>query len=52
VTAIAVLRVGVCQTPEILGDIDAALTCIEDLARRDDGRKADLLVFPEGFLQG
>ncbi|MBB2946996.1 putative amidohydrolase [Actinoplanes lutulentus] len=43
------LRVAACQTPEILGDPEAALTYIEDFARRTD---ADLLLFPECFLQG
>ena len=46
------LRVGVCQTPEILGDVGAALACVEDFARRGDDRGVDLLVFPECFLQG
>ncbi|MCP2322124.1 putative amidohydrolase [Hamadaea flava] len=44
------LRVAACQTPEILGDVDAALTCVEDFARR--AGDADLLLFPECFLQG
>ncbi|MGK5685304.1 carbon-nitrogen hydrolase family protein [Actinoplanes sp. URMC 104] len=42
--------VGVCQTPEILGDVEAALDVVHDFARRADG--VDLLVFPECFLQG
>jgi predicted amidohydrolase len=46
------LRVGACQTPEILGDIDAALGCIEGFARQADEHSVDLLVFPECFLQG
>jgi predicted amidohydrolase len=46
------LRAGACQTPEILGDIDAALTCLEDFARHGDDQDVDLLVFPECFLQG
>jgi predicted amidohydrolase len=41
-------RVGACQPPEILGDVDAALSVIEDFARTDAG----LLLFPECFLQG
>jgi predicted amidohydrolase len=42
------LRVAACQTPEILGDVEAALRCIEGFA----GQEADLLLFPEAFLQG
>ncbi|NUT20961.1 MAG: carbon-nitrogen hydrolase family protein [Hamadaea sp.] len=44
------LRIAACQTPEILGDVDAALTCVEDFARQ--AGDADLLLFPECFLQG
>jgi 5-aminopentanamidase len=46
------LRVGACQTPEILGDIGSALACIEDFATRADTHGVDLLLFPECFLQG
>ena len=42
------VRVGACQTPEILGDVDAAIRVIEGFATD----RADLLVFPECFLQG
>ncbi|MEV0649140.1 carbon-nitrogen hydrolase family protein [Phytomonospora sp. NPDC050363] len=45
----ASLRVGACQTPEILGDVEGALRCVEEFAGRAD---ADLLLFPECFLQG
>ncbi|HEX4216696.1 MAG TPA: carbon-nitrogen hydrolase family protein [Candidatus Dormibacteraeota bacterium] len=44
-----VVRIGACQTPEILGDEDAAVACIKEFAERAD---ADLLLFPECFLQG
>ncbi|NUO56908.1 MAG: carbon-nitrogen hydrolase family protein [Hamadaea sp.] len=44
------MRVAACQTPELLGAVDAALACIEDFARR--AADADLLLFPECFLQG
>ncbi|MBM2619861.1 carbon-nitrogen hydrolase family protein [Actinoplanes sp. LDG1-06] len=44
------MRVGVCQTPEIVGDERSALAVVHDLARQAEG--ADLLVFPECFLQG
>jgi predicted amidohydrolase len=46
------LRVGACQTPEILGDIESALLCIEDFAAQADAQGVDLLLFPECFLQG
>jgi predicted amidohydrolase len=46
------VRVGACQTPEILGDVEAALACIEAFARRPDADDVDLLLFPECFLQG
>lgn len=42
------LRIGACQTPELLGDPDAALDLIAGFARHD----VDLLLFPECFLQG
>jgi 5-aminopentanamidase len=45
-------RIGACQTPEILGDIEAALRCIDQFARRSDAADVDLLLFPECFLQG
>jgi predicted amidohydrolase len=43
------MRVGACQTPEFLGDIEAALVCLESFAGPAD---VDLLLFPECFLQG
>ncbi len=46
------LRIGACQTPEILGDVEAALACIEDFARQPCSDALDLLLFPECFLQG
>jgi predicted amidohydrolase len=44
--------VAACQTPEILGDIDAALARIGDFAGRAAGQGVHLLLFPECFLQG
>ncbi|MCO8269419.1 carbon-nitrogen hydrolase family protein [Actinoplanes sp. TRM 88003] len=44
------MRVGVCQTPEIVGDVQAALDLIREFAEQADG--VDLLVFPECFVQG
>ncbi|GIG65341.1 carbon-nitrogen hydrolase family protein [Phytomonospora endophytica] len=46
------LRIGACQTPEIVGDVDGALSCLEDFAVQAVERDVDLLLFPEGFLQG
>jgi predicted amidohydrolase len=46
------LRVGACQTPEILGDTELAVEWIADFAAEADGHGVDLLLFPEGFLQG
>ncbi len=40
-------RIGACQTPEIIGDVDAAVRCIRgfcEQAEREGG--ADLLLFP------
>ncbi|WP_229073332.1 carbon-nitrogen hydrolase family protein [Actinoplanes sp. DH11] len=47
-----VLRVGACQTPEILGNPDAALDCIQQSAAQGAGYGTNLLLFPECFLQG
>lgn len=46
------LRVGACQTPEILGDIEAAINCILTFAAEAETKHVDLLLFPECFLQG
>ncbi|WP_281274376.1 carbon-nitrogen hydrolase family protein [Allorhizocola rhizosphaerae] len=46
------LRVGACQTPEFLGDVEASLACMADFARQADADCIDLLLFPECFLQG
>lgn len=47
-----VVRIGACQTPEILGDVDAAVRCITGFADRAESADVDLLLFPECFLQG
>lgn len=41
-----------CQTPEILGDVDAAVRCIRGFCEQAERERADLLLFPECFLQG
>lgn len=47
-----VVRIGACQTPEILGDVDAAVCCIRGFCEQAEREGADLLLFPECFLQG
>lgn len=47
-----ITRIGACQTPEILGDVDAAVTCIRGFCEKAEPEGADLLLFPECFLQG
>jgi predicted amidohydrolase len=47
-----VVRIGACQTSEILGDIDGALRVVRDFAVQADAARVDLLLFPECFLQG
>ncbi|MGX6604751.1 carbon-nitrogen hydrolase family protein [Micromonosporaceae bacterium Da 78-11] len=46
------LRIGACQTPEVLADVPAALAVVESFAARADAAELDLLLFPECFLQG
>ena len=48
----AAVRIGACQTPEILGDVDAAVRCIRGFCAQAKREGADLLLFPECFLQG
>jgi predicted amidohydrolase len=47
-----VVRIGACQTHEILADVDATLRVIHECAAQADAAKVDLLLFPECFLQG
>lgn len=46
------MRVGACQTPDIIGDIDAAVRLVGDFARQADAADVDLLLLSECFLQG
>jgi predicted amidohydrolase len=46
------LRIGACQTPELLEDVPAALAMVESFAASPDAADLDLLLFPECFLQG
>jgi predicted amidohydrolase len=47
-----IVTIGACQTPEILGDVDAAVACIRRFCEQAEPEGADLLLFPECFLQG
>jgi predicted amidohydrolase len=47
-----VVRIGACQTPEIVGDVDRAVGLVRDFAGQADAVGVDLLLFPECFLQG
>lgn len=44
------MRIGACQPPEILGDVERAIACIQNFA--SERYDLDLLLFPECFLQG
>jgi predicted amidohydrolase len=46
------LRIGACQTPELLSDVPAALDVVEAFASAEQAAGVDLLLFPECFLQG
>jgi len=47
-----VVRIGACQTPEILGNVNAAVSCIRGFCEQAGPDGVDLLLFPECFLQG
>lgn len=46
------MRIGGCQTPEILGDVDAAVRVVLDFAEQADAAAVDVRLFPECFVQG
>lgn len=46
------VRVGACQTPEIIGDLQAALDIMLRFAKEAEDKEVDLLLFPECFLTG
>ena len=46
------VRIGACQTPEVIGDPQAALACILQFATEGNKKNVDLLLFPECFLTG
>jgi predicted amidohydrolase len=47
-----VVRVGACQTLEIIGGVEATVGVLHDFAEQADRSGVDLLLFPECFLQG
>ena len=47
-----IVRVGACQTPEIIGDPLAALDVMLTFAKEAEDKNVDLLLFPECFLTG
>ena len=47
-----IVTIGACQTPEIIGDVDAAVACIRGFCEQAEPEGADMLLFPECFLQG
>jgi hypothetical protein len=46
------VQIGSCHTPEILGDVETALACIEAFAQEPRADGVALLLFTEGVLQG
>jgi predicted amidohydrolase len=46
------VRIAAAQTVEFREDIEAALSCVADVAARAEAEGASLLCFAEGFLQG
>jgi predicted amidohydrolase len=46
------VRVAACQPKEIIADVDTAVRVVLDFAGQADTEHVDLLVLPEGFLQG
>ncbi|MFN3523291.1 MAG: carbon-nitrogen hydrolase family protein [Phenylobacterium sp.] len=46
------VRIAAAQTPDIRGDVEAALACLSDFHERAKAAGAALLCFPEGFLHG
>ena len=47
-----IVRVGACQTPEIIGEPLAVLEIMLRFAKEAEGKNVDLLLFPECFLTG
>ena len=47
-----IVRVGTCQTPEIIGNPSEALDVILGFVKEAEDKNVDLLLFPECFLTG
>jgi len=52
ILAMKTARIAAAQTVEFREDIEAALSCVADVAARAETEGASLLCFSEGFLQG
>jgi predicted amidohydrolase len=50
--AMKTVRIAAAQTVEFREDIEAALSCVADVAARAEAEGTSLPCFPEGFLQG
>ena len=48
----SIVKVGSCQTPEIIGDPHMALDIMLQYAKEAEDKNVDLLLFPECFLTG
>jgi predicted amidohydrolase len=48
----ATMRVATCQLPEVRGDVPRAVSLMSDYSLEAERRGADLVCFPECFLQG
>lgn len=46
------MKVAGCQVPEIVGDVAGSVSTIGEFASRAESRGADLVCFPECYLQG
>ena len=46
------VRVGACQSPEILGSMQASLAYMLQFAKQAEEKSVDLLLFPDCFLSG
>ena len=48
----SIVKIGACQTPEIISDATSALDCMLQFAKEAEDKNVDLLLFPECFLTG
>lgn len=49
---LSTVRIAAAQAPEFINDLPRALEFLSATSERAKAQKADLLAFPEGFLQG